>query len=321
MKGFLKVFFCILIVIILLPAGLYFFPFHGTRLSTDKDVWNCFATVWGASLGTGISAITLFILLLDRKSDSYEKKTNQFIDFLFRQNDTITKQYKSGGYTDSPVDTIFLNYNERINEIYVNNALYEYLDNQKLINCEKEIQDYICFGYKAFKKLDKSITPEFFDNELNEHFKKMSIKNASEKSFVIEDRYGDPQINFVNPSPIKNNFELLGKCKIQYNPKIMNEIFLITKDKTAEDSFPFAFYTFLNTYRYAVKHLIDFPEGLNLYFSQLTLEQKIFIAYDISSFADKKIFNKIKTTKILKEELLTDEVRDNGLLINYIYNL
>lgn len=148
----------------------------------------------------------------------------------------------------------------------------------------------------------------------------MSIKNAPKKQFTIEDKYGDPQNHFSNPSPIKNNLDLLENCKIQYNPKIMNAIFLITKDKTAEDNFPFAFYSFLNTYRYAVKHLIDFPEGLNVYFSQLTLEQKIFIAYDISSYADKKIFNKIKKTLLLKEELLSNEVRDNGLLINYIYS-
>ncbi|MBQ8678703.1 MAG: hypothetical protein IJ530_02965 [Treponema sp.] len=320
MKRILKIVFCILIGIILLPAVLYFIPFHGNTLSTDKETWNTFSYVWSASLGTGISAITLFILLLDRKSDSYEKKTNQFIDFLFRQNDTITKHYQSGGYTDSPVDTIFLNYNERINEIYVNNAIYEFLESHKLSNCDKEVQDYICFGYQIALKTDKTITPEYFDNKLSEHFKRMSIKNAPKKQFTIEDKYGDAQNHFAKPSPIKNNLDLLENCKIQYNPKTMNAIFLITKDKTAEDNFPFAFYSFLNTYRYAVKHLIDYPEGLNVYFSQLTLEQKIFIAYDISSYADKKIFNKIKKPLILKEELLSNEVRDNGLLINYIYS-
>ena len=48
----------------------------------------------------------------------------------------------------------------------------------------------------------------------------MSIKNAPKKQFTIEDKYGDPQNHFVNPSPIKNNLDLLENCKIQYNPKI-----------------------------------------------------------------------------------------------------
>ncbi|SFI68265.1 hypothetical protein SAMN04487775_104111 [Treponema bryantii] len=319
MKRILKILFCILIGIILLPAVLYFIPFHGNTLSSDKETWNTFSYVWGASLGTGISAITLFILLLDRKSDSYEKKTNQFIEFLFRQNDMITKHFVSGGYTESPVDEVFMNYNKNIVDCYLNYTVFNYLTNQKLANCEKDIQEYICFGYQISRKTDKSIDANTFDNELSDNWKMQSIKNAVLKTFDIINDEGDKEKTLIDTSSISNNFDIIQRCNLPYNPKLINELLTIKKD--SKITFPYSFYSFLNTSRYTIKHLINYPEGLTVYFSQLTLEQKIFIAYDISSYPDNTIFKKIINTKILREELLTDEVRDNGLLINYIYKL
>ena len=90
MKKFLFFVFTSLIILLILPCLLYFIPFHG-NLSADIDEWTCFATVLSASIGTAISAITLFILLIDRKSNENEKRTNQYIDYLFRQNEKITK--------------------------------------------------------------------------------------------------------------------------------------------------------------------------------------------------------------------------------------
>ncbi len=318
MKRILKIIFCILIGIILLPAILYFIPFHGNRLSNDKETWNTFSYVWGASLGTGISAITLFILLLDRKSDSNEKKTNQAIDFLFRQNDMITKNYSSGeGYTVTPIDSLFHSYNEQIKTIYTNRVIFNFLINNNLSKCDNQIQEYICFGYSIAHPRREVISAIDFDSKLDDESKMECIRRAPEKCFEKKTMYGDLISTVKDSSGINNNFEVIEKLSLSYDPETMKNILMINEDYAT--NFPYKFYSFRNTYRSALNQLMDYTEGLVLYFSQLSLEQKIFIAYDISSFDNKKLFNKINKTKILKEELLSDEVRNNGFLINYIY--
>lgn len=79
--------------------------------------------------------------------------------------------------------------------------------------------------------------------------------------------------------------------------------------------------SFISTYRYALLHLLGYNEGISLYFSQLSLEQKIFIAFDIISMGDQRIYKYLCNNKILKSELLTQDVIERSSLIKMIYEL
>lgn len=317
MKKFIFFLFTSLIILLILPCLLYFIPFHG-NLSADIDEWTCFATVLSASIGTAISAITLFILLIDRKSNENEKRTNQYIDYLFRQNEKITKNYTANGYIESPIEEVFSELNAIVEDSYCFNHIYSLMDKYGLKTYSKEVQDYFLFGYQVARKTINSITVDYFDSKLSEHWKKESIRNAFHKSITIKDEKNFSEQGAISSSTIKNNLEALYFMQSKFNSELLQNIFRITNP---EQDYPYSVSAFINTYRYALIHLVDYDEGLSLYFSQLSLEQKIFIASDIRSMENQSVYNKLSKNKKLRNELLTSEVLEKSDFLKYIYDI
>lgn len=315
-----KIIFCLftsLIILLILPCLLYFIPFHG-NLSTDIDEWTCFASVLSASIGTAISAITLFILLIDRKSNENEKRTNQYIDYLFRQNDKITKHYIANGYTESPIEEVFSNLNDIVEKSYCLEHIYSLLDKEGLKTYSKEVQNYFLFGFQVARKSLDSITVDYFDSKLSDYWKKESIRNAYHKSITIKDEKNFSEKGAMSSSTIKNNLEALYAMQAKFNSEILQNIFKISNPG---QNYPYSILAFINTYRYALTHLVDYDEGLSLYFSQLSIEQKIFIASDIRSMKNQSVYNKLSKNKKLRDELLTSEVLEKSKFVKYIYDI
>lgn len=315
MKRFIKIIFIIIYIILIIPFILYFFQFSGT-LSQDVNDWNCFSALLSASIGTIISATTLLILLIDRKKSDYEKKTNQFIDYLYRQNDAITKNFVSCGIVEIPIEQKFGDINAAITEEYCNTVIFNYINTKSLTNCPKIIQDYIIFGFCYSRKQTQYITVDYFDNKLSEHWKRQAIANAHNRSLKIKEQDGYSEHIIVNSSNIQNNIEVLEILNLPYDKSILKKLFDFSN---LGSKYPYSIVSFINTYRYALTHILDYNEGISLYFSQLSLEQKIFVAFDIISMDNQEVYSKLKKNNKLLSELITKEVKNRNKLIEKLY--
>ena len=317
MKKSLKILFIFLIAFLIIPICLYFISFHGS-LSKETEDWLCFSSVLSASIGTAISAITLFILLLDRKTSDNERKTNQFIDYLFRQNTAITKNFVANGYVEIPIEQKFGEINSHIEDEYCSITLFNYLKDKKLSNCPEEIQNYFIRGYCVASNQSEPITAAYFDNKITDEWILKAIQNAPINYYEKTIRNSNDTLKSLSNSNIKDNIEALRILDIKCNYSILNNCF---KNKNISSRYPYSISAFINTYRYALLHLLEYKPGLSLYFSQLSLEQKIFIAFDIVSMDNQSVLKILNQNKWLLHELLTEEVLKKCKLLSILYHL
>ena len=90
--------------------------------------------------------------MTDRKKTDNENKTNQFIDYLLRQNEEIAKQYIENAFVENRLEEQFAELNKKITELYCNNLIFDYFKNHKLEKCNEEIKEYFISGYCITKK-------------------------------------------------------------------------------------------------------------------------------------------------------------------------